>query len=125
MPRFAILRHETPPDYGRPTHWDLMLEMGNVLRTWALEHEPDSQAVIVAESLPDHRLDYLSYEGPVSRNRGWVTRWDSGDYEIVDESPHRLRIKFDGARIQGLAVLQTSDAAAAPVQRWTFSLYFT
>ena len=35
MPRYVILQHDTPPGYPRPLHWDLMLEQGRTLRTWA------------------------------------------------------------------------------------------
>ena len=31
---------------------------------------------MIAEALGDHRLDYLDYEGPVSGDRGLVSRWD-------------------------------------------------
>ena len=59
-----------------------MLEQDGVLRTWALAEEPAAQAEIAAEALGDHRLDYLEYEGPVSGDRGSVSRWDEGEYEM-------------------------------------------
>ena len=34
MPRFVVLRHETPPGYPRPPHYDLMLEQEGGLWTW-------------------------------------------------------------------------------------------
>jgi hypothetical protein len=50
-----------------------------------------------AARLPDHRLAYLDYEGPVSSGRGEVKRIDRGDYEVVDESPEWLRVRLAGA----------------------------
>ncbi|HEV2971076.1 MAG TPA: DNA polymerase ligase N-terminal domain-containing protein [Pirellulales bacterium] len=68
-------------------HWDLMLESGAALRTWALAAEPASDILIAAEQLPDHRLAYLDYEGPISGDRGTVIRWDAGHFELLSETP--------------------------------------
>ncbi|MGD9857152.1 MAG: DNA polymerase ligase N-terminal domain-containing protein [Planctomycetaceae bacterium] len=94
--RFVILTHDHPR-----WHWDLMLEAGDVLRTWRLEQEPRMDAEIGAEPLPDHRRLYLDYEGPVSGNRGTVVRWDAGTYSQLDESPDCVTAMIRGERIQG------------------------
>jgi hypothetical protein len=120
MPRFVILRHETPPGHARGLHWDLMLEAGGVLRTWALAEEPQPGKSIAAELLPDHRLDYLDYEGAVSGDRGNVTRWDAGEFQTLVESASRLAISITGARIRGTASLQ-KDARNTGSDPWTFS----
>lgn len=100
MPRYVILLHEVPPGHevagGRGTHWDLMLEQAATLRTWALAEEPRAEGRIQAEQLPEHRLAYLDYEGPVSGNRGSVTQWDAGEYETLADSQGRLEIRLDG-----------------------------
>ena len=83
MPRFVILRHEGRDPEQPSVHWDLMLESGGILRTWALAALPAAGEPITAEQLPDHRLHYLDYEGPLSGNRGSVTRWDHGSFELV------------------------------------------
>ncbi len=101
MPRFVILFHETPPTYPRPAHYDLMLEQDGALRTWALAHPPAANTAIAAEQLSDHRLDYLDYEGPVSGDRGVVTRWDAGEYVMVEESPQRIIATLCGAKLHG------------------------
>jgi hypothetical protein len=121
MPRYVILRHETPPQSVRPLHWDLMLETGSTLRTWALSREPAVGETVLAEALPDHRLAYLTYEGPVSNQRGVVRRWDEGIFRILEESPARIEFKLHGARLQVHAVLELrSDGHAA--NQWTLSL---
>lgn len=118
MPRYVILRHECPADYGRPSHWDFMLESGAVLRTWALEHLPRAGEQGVAEALPDHRLAYLDYEGPISRGRGAVTRWDAGTYTIVRETADELVVELHGAQLQ----LQITLARQRDLpQRWMIS----
>jgi hypothetical protein len=110
MPRFVILFHETPAAHERPSHWDVMLEAGDILRTWAIAEEPRIGAEIAAESLPDHRLAYLDYEGPVSRDRGEVRRWDAGQYEVDFESDEQLRVRFRGDKLQCRASF-TKDVA--------------
>jgi hypothetical protein len=106
MPRYVILHHEMPTGL-RQSHWDLMLEFGSALRTWALKHELGaSQRPEQAEALPDHRLEYLTYEGPVSGGRGTVTRWDAGPYEVELEAPAELRVSLTGQRLQGKLVLK-------------------
>jgi hypothetical protein len=89
MPRYVILEHDWPI-----RHWDFMLEVGDVLQTWRLPTAPAPNAEISAEKIFDHRLMYLDYEGPISGNRGSVTRWDGGSFEVVEEKS-RARSKQD------------------------------
>jgi hypothetical protein len=95
-----------------------MLQQGDVLRTWRLKEPPDAESPIIAEELPDHRLAYLDYEGPVSGGRGHVTRWDRGEYETVKSSPMRIVVCLAGECLRGDAVLERSEASA----NWTFRL---
>ena len=112
MPRFVLLYHDCPPNYERASHWDFMLESGDVLRTWALERLPrDWQAAhaanrcgpselssacadnsVAAMQLGDHRRDYLELEGPLSGNRGTVMRVAAGTYRSEHESPDDWRV---------------------------------
>lgn len=101
MPRFVILHHRTPPGAARGTHYDLMLEWGATLRTWAIDEPPSPSQTQVALQLADHRLAYLDYEGPVSNNRGDVTRWDDGDYQLTTNDESQLVIELHGRQLQG------------------------
>jgi hypothetical protein len=121
MPQFVLLYHECPPDYERPSHWDLMLEAGEKLRTWALaqlprdwhaarsrtaETQPACPPVaagntVAAEPLGDHRLAYLHEEGPLSRNRGAVGRIDGGTYNTSAESSEIWELTLWGAVVRG------------------------
>lgn len=110
MPRYVILRHELPEGHGLPehraTHWDLMLECDGTLRTWALAEAPSLEASGDAEPLADHRLAYLDYEGPVSGNRGSVTRHDSGQYELLNESAASLVLRIAGGNFPAYVTLR-------------------
>ncbi len=88
--RFAILRHELPLHAARPSHWDLLLEHRGILLTWELptlgfENLPATFEQLAIRRLADHRTAYLTYEGPVSNDRGSVNQVDSGDYRIADQ----------------------------------------
>jgi DNA polymerase Ligase (LigD) len=120
MPRFVLLYHDCPPDYERPSHWDLMLESGNALRTWALAELPEAwQAnespmvangeLVKAVELADHRLAYLDYEGPVSGERGWVQRVDGGTYDTIADAKDCMEIRLDGRIVRGYLTLHRAS----------------
>ncbi len=87
-----------------------MLQRGDVLATWQLLSEPvdPTSLPVSARKIADHRLEYLTYEGPVSRNRGTVTRVDSGtvQYECFDADEAVIRLT--GERLQGRFTLSGS-----------------
>lgn len=117
MPRFVLLLHDCPNQKPRPTHCDLMLETGDALATWALAELPadwqtlldDSQLKFAssnsvdAERLPEHRLAYLDYEGPVSSGRGSVRRLDTGNFMMTND-PNVYVI--EGEFLRGTILLQ-------------------
>ena len=102
MPRFVLLYHECTPSLSKPSHWDLMLERDGVLLTWNLLQLPvawgGDAEIIDATRIADHRIAYLDYEGPVSGNRGTLTRVDSGEYEVLSETDEVIRVHLYGDR---------------------------
>jgi hypothetical protein len=119
MPRFVLLRHELPPENPRPSHFDLMLEQTGALRTWACERMPATAEEVLADDLADHRLTYLDYEGPVSGNRGSVTRVDAGSYEPLAISPDVVRVRIAGVILRGILTLTRATVGG---QRWIVGL---
>src|SRR2546430_2305604 len=101
MPRFVILEHDHPH-----LHWDLMLEKGEVLRTWRLATPPEKGQTIAATFLAGHRLAYLDYEGPLSGNRGCVLRWDAGIFDWQSDGEKAIVVLLEGARTRGRAELR-------------------
>jgi hypothetical protein len=77
--RYAILHHTGVP----APHYDLMFELtpGGRLATWRSPDWPAQSGTLV-ERLADHRRDYLDYEGPVTNNRGHVTRVLGGTLRV-------------------------------------------
>jgi len=120
MPRFVVLFHKTPAGYPRGAHFDLMLEQGDVLRTWALDGLPAAGETVLGERLPDHRTAYLDFEGAVAGERGSVSRVDSGQYEVLEETAGRLIIRLRGDKLSGTMTLTAADNDQA--HRWRVSL---
>jgi hypothetical protein len=97
-----------------------MFEFGGVLRTWAVTSEPAPNTMLESDELPDHRLAYLDYEGTITGDRGIVSRWDSGTFEVVREAEGELRFVLQGRQLHGVAHFRRDPSLD---QRWniTFS----
>jgi hypothetical protein len=118
MPRFVLLEHRWDG-----VHWDLMLEHGDALRTWALDAPIAPGTTIPARPLADHRLAYLDYEGPISGGRGEVRRVDRGGYEVRVWSPDLVRVRLEGTQLVGEAELARQDIGGGePSLGWVFRL---
>lgn len=87
---YVILEHN-----WNGIHFDLMLHQDNSLKTWRLTNRLQ-EGIQTATSLADHRLDYLTYEGPVSGNRGTVKRIASGEYTTVAKSESQWQVTLRG-----------------------------
>ncbi len=103
--RFVIQLHTTAE--GR--HYDLMLQAGKALATWRLETLPAELGPgqhVEAIALPDHRLAYLSYEGPISRGRGSVRIVEAGSYHLEDREEGCWRFELLGRDFHGRFILR-------------------
>lgn len=115
MSRFVILEHR-----WNGIHWDLMLESGSGLRTWAVDAPIVPGVDLPARALPEHRIEYLEYEGPVSRGRGEVRRVDRGVYAIVTWETDQVVVELAGAQLAGELTLRRIEPEDA--ERWTLRL---
>lgn len=101
--KFVILDHFPPePSAEPPTartqqrHFDLMFEVDgeDTLLTFALFQLPLEPAISVEfKQLENHRSEYLTYEGPVSNNRGSVKRQAHGVW--TGELAQKAILSFD------------------------------
>ena len=111
MPRFAILHHETPTDAAKPDHFDLLLEEGSVLKTFTLWQFPQIETTVAAIPDFDHRMVYLEYEGPISKNRGHVQRVDAGTFEWIEQTAERIVVQLAGQKLDGKLTLVLQSSA--------------
>jgi len=94
-------------------HLDLLMELqpGGPLASWRLlatpeELDPVDAPPLSAEQQPDHRREYLTYEGPVSGDRGHVHRVDTGTLIVLARSPRHVRFTLAGLRMRGTFALR-------------------
>jgi hypothetical protein len=109
MPRYVILEHDWPTP-----HWDVLFEAGTVLRAWRVAAEPRCGIPLPAERNFDHRLMYLDYEGPLTGNRGRVTRWDVGTFDWIEDGGGCVVVEVCGDRLQGRLELTPDSLEACP-----------
>lgn len=111
--RFVIQMH----DAGR-LHYDLRLEVGGVLKSWAVPKGPSADPTKKRLAIPteDHKLEYLGFEGVIPKGEygaGTVMIWDTGTYVNLTEKEGapvpldeavgagHLKVWLNGARIRG------------------------
>lgn len=87
---FVLLWHEAPRGSDFTSHWDLMIQDGDELATWRLERDLERSAKQTARRLKNHRLAYLTYEGPVSELRGSVRRLNHGNFVVQSWTAHEI-----------------------------------
>ena len=108
---------------ARALHYDLRLEMGGVLASWAVPKGPtlDPKARRLAVHVEDHPLDYFDFEGVIPSGEyggGDVIVWDWGTWsqgkEGQDDPVQAVEdgeIHFDlhGEKLHGRFVLVRTD----------------
>lgn len=88
-----------------------MLEHEDVLLTWQLSAEPNGlkSLPLKAIQIANHRQAYLTYEGPISGQRGEVRRVDSGRLEFEKITAREYIFNLYGLRLTGRMRLRCSE----------------
>lgn len=106
--RFVIQKH-----HARTLHYDLRLQMGGVLKSWAVPKGPPKKIgeKHLAILTDDHPLSYAKFEGIIpegSYGAGKVEIWDSGNYCNLKEASMQscfrkgvLEFELEGERLKG------------------------
>jgi bifunctional non-homologous end joining protein LigD len=107
--RFVVQEH-----HARALHWDLRLERGGVLVSWAVPKglPVDTETLRLAVRTEDHPMEYLEFSGDIPRGEyggGTMTIWDTGTYETEKWSEREVAFRLHGTRARGRYVLIRSD----------------
>jgi len=102
---FVIQEH-----HARRLHYDLRLESGGVLKSWAVPKgmPENSEQRRLAVETEDHPFEYASFEGtiPVGQyGAGTVKIWDKGHYETKVWENDKIEFTLKGQRLKGRYVL--------------------
>jgi bifunctional non-homologous end joining protein LigD len=122
--RFVVHEHQ-----ATRLHYDVRLEMGGVLKSWAILKGPSMNpadkrlAVMVA----DHPLEYIDFEGIIPAGHygaGPVVVWDRGSYELAGAGAPEAQLKagkvafvLKGTKLTGAFAL-TRLAAGRAGNEW-------
>jgi len=118
--RFVIHLH-----HARRRHFDLRLQVGGVLRSWAVPKGPSRDPSIkhLAVEVEDHPLSYGSFEGVIPKGHygaGTVSIWDEGTWSTEESATKQLedghlRFELHGSRLHGhWSLIRTSMKGDKP-----------
>jgi DNA ligase D-like protein (predicted 3'-phosphoesterase) len=128
-PIFVVQKHA-----ARTLHYDLRLEVGGVLKSWAVPKGPstDPREKRLAVAVEDHTLDYADFEGTIgesSYGAGAVIVWDTGPYrnrterggeEVAMErglADGHVVVELEGRKLRGRYAL-TRTGVDGGRERW-------
>lgn len=112
--RFRFVVHEHK---ATRLHYDFRLEIGGVLRSWAIPRGPSMNPADkrLAVMVPDHPIEYIDFEGIIpegSYGAGPVVIWDSGEFlPEEDDNPAqaiesgKMSFELKGKKLKGVFAL--------------------
>lgn len=128
-PIFVIQKHA-----ASTLHFDLRIEVGGVLKSWAVPKGPSTATSDRRLAVPteDHPYDYASFEGVIPREEyggGTVMVWDRGTYSNLREGKEgdgadmeksleegKVEVVLEGERLKGgWALIRTGKGEK---ERW-------
>ena len=111
--RFVVQEHRSSR-----LHYDFRLEMGDVLRSWAVPKGMPVRPGVrrLAVQVDDHPLDYIDFEGAIPEGEygaGVVKTWDRGTYTLTDQDSDEIKFALRGEKLRGPYALVKMVASPA------------
>jgi DNA ligase D-like protein (predicted 3'-phosphoesterase) len=108
--RFVVQLHD-----ATTLHFDLRIQAGDVLRSWAVPKGPSLDPAVRRLAVPveDHQLPAGEFEGVHEGHRrgsGAVIIWDEGVAEVTRDDPGHLAVTLHGSKLTGgFALTRTGE----------------
>ncbi|HEY7015908.1 MAG TPA: DNA polymerase ligase N-terminal domain-containing protein [Streptosporangiaceae bacterium] len=108
--RFVVQQHD-----ATTLHFDLRIQVGDMLRSWAVPKGPSLDPAVRRLAVPveDHTLAAGDFEGVhegQARGTGAVIIWDEGPAEIVRDVPGHMSVVLQGSKLSGgFALTRTGE----------------
>jgi len=106
-------------------HYDLRLEEGGVLKSWAIPKLPPQEENVrrLAVETEDHPLGYKDFEGVIPEGEygaGKVEIWDRGAYLSLESNPGKRIIEIKGHKLLGRYALIKLKPKSSEDKNWLF-----
>ena len=120
--RFVVHKHAATSD-----HYDLRLQVGNILKSWAVPKGPslnpaDKRLAVQTE---DHPLEYIDFEGVIPKGEyggGAMIVWDAGVWAPMDDPEKSLEAGAFKFRLAGEKLNGTTETIETAFKTGTEAL---
>lgn len=118
--RFVVQEH-----HARSLHYDFRLEIGGVLKSWAIPKVPPKKVGIkrLAMSVEDHPVSYVDFAGVIPKGNygaGRVIIWDKGGFQLEKNKSDEILFNLSGLKLKGEYGLIKPKGSKFGPKAWLF-----
>ena len=118
--RFVVQEH-----HARNLHYDFRIEIGGVLKSWAIPKVPPKKVGIkrLAMAVEDHPVSYLNFAGVIPKGNygaGRVIIWDKGELELEKNESDEILFNLNGLKLKGSYALIKPKGSRFGPKAWLF-----